>query len=43
MAASYIGRVDIMRTLIEAKAQVNQQDTVWLLPEGYYMYILVGL
>ena len=37
MTASFEGHVDIVRTLIEAKAQVNTQKEVWLLlpPETY--------
>ena len=31
MAASFKGHVDIVRALIEAKAQVNTQNEVWLL------------
>ena len=31
MTASFEGHVDIVRTLIEAKAQVNTQKEVWLL------------
>ena len=31
MTASVEGHVDIVRTLIEAKAQVNTQKEVWLL------------
>ena len=31
MTASFMGHVDIVRALIEAKAQVNKLDKVWLL------------
>ena len=31
MLASLMGHVDIVKTLIEAKAQINTQDKVWLL------------
>ena len=31
MMASLKGHVDIVRTLIEAKTQVNTQEKVWLL------------
>ena len=31
MSASFMGHVDIVKTLIEAKAQVDIQDEVWLL------------
>ena len=31
MTASFEGHVDIVKTLIEAKTQVNTQEVVWLL------------
>ena len=43
MTASFEGYVDIVRLLIEAKAQVNIQKEVWLLlpPETHCTHIII--